>query len=109
MVGRQERQLGLLRLMELDRHLVLSGKAAGRAELGDVVIHRDHAGAAFGETHSGMALTTTQIEDAASGDLADQSPFDISTDARTEVHDVQRRIGDGKARIVQRHGSSLAA
>lgn len=108
-VGGEEGELCRLRLVELDRDLVLGGQGPRGAELGDVVVDRDDTSSAAGESDRGVSLATTQVEDASTGDIAEQSSFDLRPDPRAEVDRVQRAFETGSAGIVQRHGSSLAA
>jgi len=53
--------------------------------LTDVVVDRDHTGAASCQTDGGVALSASEIEDASAGDVADEAALDVGADPGTEV------------------------
>ena len=61
------------------------------------------------EADCGVAETAAHVEDSSSVDIAEQAAFDLRPDPRSEVDRVEGTNDVGVARIMERHGGSLAA
>lgn len=108
LIGADERQLGRMTLVELDRHLVAVGETASRGDLGHVGVGGGHPGSPQGQSHRVVAGPAPEHQHSFPVHIADEPAVEVDAEAGTEVHVVEGPVGVGSPGVVRDHAPSLA-